>query len=88
MDDECQAVFTSCDEDANKGMIEEVRVWRGAGDEWSGRTEENGCNGYLTCVGDTHVRNGDGDGDKLYAVINNTNDPSIATRFDRRRLGV
>ncbi|GMH55306.1 hypothetical protein TrVE_jg13112 [Triparma verrucosa] len=35
VDDECQAVFTSCDEDANKGMIEEARsITKGARKYW------------------------------------------------------
>ena len=38
----------------------------------------------LTCMVDTSVRNVAAA--KLYAVINSTNDPSIATRFARRRF--
>ena len=49
------------------------------------RSDELKCQVHwiLTCMVDTSVRNVAAA--KLYAVINNTNDPSIATRFARRR---
>ena len=40
----------------------------------------------MTCIVDTSVRNVAAA--KLYAVINNTNHPSIATRFARRRFEI
>ena len=59
-------------------VSEEVRVCEERSDELKRRAYW-----ILTCMVDTSVRNVAAA--KLYADINNTNDPSIATRFARRR---